>query len=108
MNKDFAGFGINNQDIWYLFCIFINTTIMLNLKQTILRPSLQRGEPMIHNSNHSKNQNIENQRDALFLRRRSERRKVKSKGLTYISIVGWICRREGCRRKEDQAGCFLG
>jgi hypothetical protein len=33
--------------------------------------------------------------------RRGERRKVRSPGLTYISTVGWICRRECCRRSDD-------
>ena len=34
-------------------------------------------------------------------RRNGERRHRKSKGYTYISIVGWICRREKCRRECD-------
>ena len=34
--------------------------------------------------------------------RKGERRKVRSPGLTYISTVGWICRRECCRRCDDQ------
>jgi hypothetical protein len=31
----------------------------------------------------------------------SERRKVCASGFTFISTVGWICRREQFRRKED-------
>jgi hypothetical protein len=41
--------------------------------------------------------------------RRSEkgdRRKMPSKGLAYISVVGWICRREKCRRKDDKLNFF--
>ena len=31
-----------------------------------------------------------------------ERRKVPSRGFANISVVGWICRREQCRRKDDK------
>jgi hypothetical protein len=34
-------------------------------------------------------------------RRKGDRRHKKSQGFTQISIVGWICRRETVRRKED-------
>jgi len=34
-------------------------------------------------------------------RRRGERRRSQSKGYTYISMVGWICRREQTRRQSD-------
>lgn len=34
-------------------------------------------------------------------RRGQERRKAPSRGFTCISIVGWICRREKLRRKDD-------
>jgi hypothetical protein len=34
-------------------------------------------------------------------RRLKERRKKPSKGYTYISIVGWIDRREKIRRQDD-------
>lgn len=30
-----------------------------------------------------------------------DRRKAPSKGYAYISTVGWICRRERTRRKND-------
>ncbi len=30
-------------------------------------------------------------------RRQCERREMKSDGFTYITTVGWICRREQCR-----------
>ncbi len=33
--------------------------------------------------------------------RNGERRKVPAQGFAYISMVGWICRREQCRRKGD-------
>lgn len=39
---------------------------------------------------------------ARFRPREGERRKVRSPGMTYISTVGWICRRECCRRSDDQ------
>jgi hypothetical protein len=35
-----------------------------------------------------------------------DRRKVTSKGFTYISVAGWICRREQCRRKDDKLNFF--
>lgn len=35
-------------------------------------------------------------------RRTDERRKLPSEGFTYISTVGWICRRERKRRKGDK------
>ncbi len=34
-------------------------------------------------------------------RRQVERREMKSDGFAYISTVGWICRRESCRRDGD-------
>lgn len=34
-------------------------------------------------------------------RRAEERRRKKSDGYMYISTVGWICRRERCRREDD-------
>jgi hypothetical protein len=34
-------------------------------------------------------------------RRRHKRRKAPSRGFTCISTVGWICRREQLRRKDD-------
>lgn len=37
-----------------------------------------------------------------FRHRTGDRRKVPSKGFTYISVVGWICRREQCRRKDGK------
>ena len=32
----------------------------------------------------------------------SDRRKLSSRGFAHISVVGWICRREQCRRKDDK------
>ena len=34
-------------------------------------------------------------------RRYDDRRKEPGEGFTYVSTVGWICRREQCRRKSD-------
>ena len=33
--------------------------------------------------------------------RKQDRRKKASQGFTYISMVGWICRREKIRRKDE-------
>jgi hypothetical protein len=35
-------------------------------------------------------------------RRQAERRQRKSKGYTYITMVGWIDRRGKIRRKDDE------
>lgn len=39
----------------------------------------------------------------LIIERRNgtERRKKPARGFTYISTIGWICRREQIRRKHD-------
>ncbi|WP_153306379.1 hypothetical protein [Desulfopila sp. IMCC35006] len=34
-------------------------------------------------------------------KRATDRRKETSKGYTYITMVGWMCRREKTRRKND-------
>ncbi len=34
-------------------------------------------------------------------RRQGERREAQSDGYAYITTVGWICRREQCRRNGD-------
>jgi hypothetical protein len=39
--------------------------------------------------------------ETLEKRNGTERRKEPACGFTYISTVGWICRRERFRRKED-------
>ena len=39
-------------------------------------------------------------------RRMGERRKLPSKGFTRISMVGWICRREQTRRKDNKWDYF--
>ena len=39
-------------------------------------------------------------------RSRKERRRKPSWGFTCITVVGWICRREWTRRKED-TGCAI-
>jgi hypothetical protein len=38
-------------------------------------------------------------------RRNSDRRKSPCEGFTYVSMVGWICRREKSRRKDDSFQC---
>jgi hypothetical protein len=42
--------------------------------------------------------------DVLERRTGAERRKASARGFTYISTVGWICRREQSRRKDDRDG----
>jgi hypothetical protein len=39
-------------------------------------------------------------------RRKGERRTQESKGYTYISMVGWMDRREKNRRKDDASSFF--
>jgi hypothetical protein len=39
-------------------------------------------------------------------RRQSERRTHESKGYTYISMVGWMDRREKIRREDDASSFF--
>ncbi len=36
-----------------------------------------------------------------------DRRQTAAEGFACISVVGWICRRERARRKDDQMECFL-
>jgi hypothetical protein len=38
-------------------------------------------------------------------RRNHDRRKEPCEGYTYVSMVGWICRREKSRRKDDPFFC---
>lgn len=38
-------------------------------------------------------------------RRNDDRRKEPCEGYTYVSMVGWICRREQSRRKDDPFSC---
>ena len=40
-------------------------------------------------------------------RRNNDRRKEPCEGFTYVSMVGWICRREQSRRKDDPFQCDL-
>ena len=35
-------------------------------------------------------------------KREEQRRRKESEGYTYITTVGWICRREKSRRKDDE------
>ena len=37
--------------------------------------------------------------------RNKERRKMPAQGFAYITMVGWICRRERCRRRGDRLVC---
>jgi len=39
--------------------------------------------------------------DDAEIRRMQDRRKKASPGFAYISMVGWICRREKSRRKDE-------
>jgi hypothetical protein len=38
-------------------------------------------------------------------RRNNDRRREPCEGFTYVSMVGWICRREQSRRKDDPFQC---
>jgi hypothetical protein len=38
-------------------------------------------------------------------RRDIDRRREPCEGFTYVSTVGWICRREKSRRKDDSFHC---
>ena len=38
-------------------------------------------------------------------RRNNDRRKEPCEGFTYVSMVGWICRREQTRRKDEPFHC---
>ena len=53
-----------------------------------------------------KNPHEEVQDAAAFKHRNEDRRKVPSEGFAHISVVGWICRRERCRRKDDKMDSF--
>jgi hypothetical protein len=47
--------------------------------------------------------NVECRQDMLFSDRRDEdRRREPCEGYTYVSMVGWICRREKCRRGDKK------
>jgi hypothetical protein len=52
---------------------------------------------------------LKNTRSNSFVdKRKTDRRRLPSKGFTYISQVGWICRREQCRRCDDTIDtCYL-
>jgi hypothetical protein len=38
-------------------------------------------------------------------RRYNDRRKEPCEGFTYVTMVGWICRREKSRRKDEPFQC---
>jgi hypothetical protein len=38
-------------------------------------------------------------------RRDNDRRREPCEGFTYVSVVGWICRREQSRRKDEPFHC---
>jgi len=52
----------------------------------------------------TKNPHEEVQDAAVFRHRVEDRRRFSSEGFAYISMVGWICRRERCRRRDDKMG----
>lgn len=59
-----------------------------------------------NNVYHGKEQvNVYQAVDAGNKRKHADRRKLCSEGYAYISVVGWICRREWSRRKDDSLGC---
>ncbi len=55
------------------------------------------------------NPSLDSEKNESVERRRceSDRRKTSAQGFTCISVVGWICRRERARRKDDEMECFL-
>ena len=48
------------------------------------------------------NNDSSEKRDELHRREEQQRRREESAGFAYISTVGWICRREKSRRKDDE------
>ena len=61
---------------------------------------------MIENkeANNTKNAQVDfEQSHHLKNRLREDRRREPSEGFVYMSIVGWICRRETNRRKKDRS-----
>ena len=42
------------------------------------------------------------EKKAALRQRKEDRRKVPSKGYARMPMVGWICRREQCRRSDDK------
>ena len=55
---------------------------------------------MEKNKNHSDSQAEFEPNVAPSNRRFKDRRREPCEGFTYVSTVGWICRREKCRRKD--------
>ncbi len=56
----------------------------------------------MENKNHRKEEQLDFEKSmSLDDRRFEERRKEPGEGFAYVSTVGWICRREQCRRKDD-------
>jgi hypothetical protein len=56
----------------------------------------------VHNDVNTKDAQHNNEQSHLFVNRLEEdRRRVPNEGFTYVSIVGWIDRRETIRRKDD-------
>ena len=41
-------------------------------------------------------------------RRGIDRRQIRGEGFTYVSTVGWICRREQARRNDDECDFNCG
>jgi hypothetical protein len=60
----------------------------------------------MENKDHLNESQAEYEQDAgLNDRRNNDRRKEPCEGYTYVSMVGWICRREQSRRKDDPFHC---
>ncbi len=52
---------------------------------------------------------LDSEKNESIERRRcnGDRRQTPAEGYACISVVGWICRREQARRKDDKMECFL-
>ena len=61
---------------------------------------------MNDNSAFLKTLDEELQSTAAFRQRTEDRRKVPSMGFAYISVVGWICRREQYRRRDSKMDTY--
>lgn len=75
---------------------------------TLSKKDMLNGSVMIENKTrdegvaYSKPVNGCKERNIVDRRAFSDRRSWKSKGFAYITIVGWICRREQTRRKNGR------
>jgi hypothetical protein len=56
----------------------------------------------MENKDYYKESQLNFEQDDDFSNRRcDDRRKAPCEGFAYVSTVGWICRREQCRRRDD-------